>query len=259
MRYLRFEKDGRAGFGVLEGEDIVRELRGEMFGAHEATGSTFPLSSVRLLPPADPPAMIALWTNSRQVLTKINREPPKEALYFLKPRTCYATHGDAILYPVGKTEKLLFEAELGVVIGKPCRNVSVEQAREYIFGYTAVNDVTAMDVVMSDPVFLQCVRGKGYDSFGVFGPWIETEVDDPYQLRIQATLSGQPRQDYPVTDLLFGPYEAVADISRAMPLMPGDVIALGTGLGVKPMKLGDTIEVVIPGVGSLVNQVVAGA
>lgn len=257
MKYLRFEKDGRAGFGLLEGE-TVRELRGEMFGAHEPTGAAFPLASVKLLPPCDPPAMIALWTNSRQVLAKLNREAPKEVLYFLKPRSSYATHGDAIVYPSGHTEKLVFEAELGVVIGRACRNVTPEQARDCIFGYTAVNDVTAMDIVTSDPAFLQCTRGKGYETFGVFGPAIETDVTDPYQLRILATLSGQPRQDYPVSDLVFGPFEAVADISRAMPLMPGDVIAMGTGLGVKPMKPGDVIEVSIPGVGALVNPVIAG-
>lgn len=257
MKYARFAmQDHEEGFGVLGDDGLIRVHAGNLFGGSAPTGRTLPLAAVRLLPPCAPRAMIALWNNSRSQIDKLGRETPREALYFLKPATCLATHGDPILYPVGRSERVVLEGEIGIVIGRLCRNIEPEAAPNHIFGYTVVNDVTAQDVVKRDASFPQYTRAKGFDSFGIFGPVIETEVD-PLVLRIQSAVNGRICQDYPVTDLALDPWGIVASISRTMTLVPGDVIACGTSLGADPIRPGDTVEIRIPGIGALVNQVVA--
>lgn len=259
MKYARFAmQDGKEGFGVLGEDGLIRVHAGDMFGDSAPTGRTLLLAAVRLLPPCAPRAMIALWNNSRSQIAKLNREAPREALYFLKPATCLATHSDPILYPVGRSERVVLEGEIGIVIGRLCRDIEPEAAGDYIFGYTVVNDVTAQDVVKRDASFPQYTRAKGFDSFGIFGPVIETEVD-PLGLRIQSAINGRICQDYPVTDLVLDPWQIVTSISRTMTLVPGDVIACGTSLGADPIQVGDTVEVHIPSIGSLVNRVIDGA
>ena len=144
------------------------------------------------------------------------------------------------------------EAELGVVIGKTCSQVSEEEATDHIFGYTCFNDVTALSLLDADPTFQQWVRAKGFDSFGVFGPVIDTQVD-PDGLTIRAELNGRERQNYPVNELFYSPRELVSHISKNMTLLPGDIIACGTGPGALPMKSGMTIDVIIDPIGRLSN------
>jgi len=255
MKFVRFAQGTESGFGVLEG-DQIRVRSGDMFGSHTATGQTLALSAVKLLPPAMPAGMIALWNNSKSQITKLNRETPKEALYFYKPVSSFATTGDPILYPVGKTERVVLEGEIAIVIGKRCRNVRATEARNVIFGYTVVNDITAQDVVGRDKTFPQYTRGKGFESFSIFGPVIDTAVD-PLTLWIRSSINGRVCQDYPVTDLALDPYHIVASISHTMTLVAGDVIACGTSLGADPIKVGDVVEIRIDGIGALVNRVVA--
>jgi 2-keto-4-pentenoate hydratase/2-oxohepta-3-ene-1,7-dioic acid hydratase in catechol pathway len=152
---------------------------------------------------------------------------------------------------------VVLEGEIGIVISKRCRNVKPADARSVIFGYTVVNDITAQDVVGRDKTFPQYTRGKGFDSFSIFGPVIDTAVD-PMKLRIVSSINGKVSQDYPVTDLALDPFHIVASISHTMTLVPGDVIACGTSLGADPIKVGDTVEIRIEGIGTLVNRVVAG-
>jgi 2-keto-4-pentenoate hydratase/2-oxohepta-3-ene-1,7-dioic acid hydratase in catechol pathway len=256
MQFLRFSQGADTGFGVLEG-DQIRVYSGNMFDSPSATGRSIARSAVKLLPPGNPGGMIALWNNSKSQIAKLNRETPKEALYFYKPAASFATDGDPILYPVGKTERVVLEGEIGIVISKRCRNVKPADARSVIFGYTVVNDITAQDVVGRDKTFPQYTRGKGFDSFSIFGPVIDTAVD-PMKLRIVSSINGKVSQDYPVTDLALDPFHIVASISHTMTLVPGDVIACGTSLGADPIKVGDTVEVRIEGIGTLVNRVVAG-
>jgi 2-keto-4-pentenoate hydratase/2-oxohepta-3-ene-1,7-dioic acid hydratase in catechol pathway len=160
------------------------------------------------------------------------------------------------VYPVAHTEKVVLEGELGIVIGRKCKNVTPVEARECIFGYTVINDVTAQDVVKRDHTFPQYDRSKGYDTFGVFGPCIETEVD-PMTLRMRAYVNGKLKQNFPVTDYVFNPYETVAEIAKTVTLYPGDVICMGTSLNAAPIVPGDDVEIRIDGIGSLVNPVIA--
>jgi 2-keto-4-pentenoate hydratase/2-oxohepta-3-ene-1,7-dioic acid hydratase in catechol pathway len=257
MKYLRFSHGDETGFGVLDGKDTIRVQSGDMFGAHRDSGRTLSLAAVKLLPPCNPAGMIALWNNSKSQIAKLNRETPKEALYFYKPRASFATHGDAILYPTGKTSRVVLEGEIGIVMRRGCRNVTPAAARDAIFGYTVINDVTAQDVVGRDKTFPQYTRGKGFDTFSIFGPVIDTAVD-PLTLRIQSRINGRLCQDYPVTDLALDPYHVVASVSHTMTLEAGDVIACGTSLGADPITVGDEVEIRIDGIGVLLNRVAAG-
>ncbi len=255
MRFVRFRSGARAGFGVLEDERRIREYEGELFASPRAARGTANLDEVELLLPCSPSKMVALWNNSKVQIAERKRRTPKEALWFLKPPSSFLTHGQAIRYPKGQTERVVLEGELGIVIGRPCRGVSEAQAKDYIFGYTVINDVTAQDIVPRDESYPQYTRAKSFDTFGVFGPAIATDLD-PLTLVIRSYVNGKLCQDYPVTDLVFGPWAIVAELAKTMTLAPGDVIACGTSLGVEPIKPGDTVEIRIDGIGSLVNTVV---
>jgi 2-keto-4-pentenoate hydratase/2-oxohepta-3-ene-1,7-dioic acid hydratase in catechol pathway len=256
MKFVRFGHKGRASWGLLERGSVVRVYDGDIFDDAWPTGAKLPLASVSLLPPCQPSKMIALWNNSRIQIESLKRETPKEALWFLKPPSSFITHGQPFVYPIGQTERVVLEGELGIVIGRKCRMVQEDEARYYIFGYTVINDVTSQDVVKRDSTFPQYDRGKGFDSFGVFGPVIECSVD-PMTLVMQSFVNGELKQEFPVTDYVFNPWQIVSEISRTCTLYPGDVICCGTSLNAAPIEPGDTVEIRIDGIGSLVNPVIA--
>ena len=256
MKFLRFEHKGKVGFGVLQGAASVRVYKGDMFSNPVPSNATLALANVALLTPCEPSKMVALWNNSRVQIEKLKRETPKEVLWFLKPPSCFITHGQPILYPVGQTERVVLEGELGIVIGRRCKAVTPDEAREHIFGYTIINDVTSQDIVKRDPTFPQYDRGKGFDTFGVFGPVIETEID-PMTLKMSSYVNGELQQDFAVTDYVFNPWQTVSEIAKTVTLYPGDVIACGTTLNAALIKPGDSVEIRIDGIGSLVNPVIA--
>ena len=249
--WLRFEAAGVEHFGTLENE-IVTVWIGNMFADPHATAQQFALAEVRILMPCRPSKMIGLWNNFHERATKEGLHRPEHPLYFLKSSNCFAGHGDTIRRPAGYHDAVVFEAELGIVIGRRCKAVTVAEAPAAIFGYTCVNDVTARDVMRLDPAFVHWTRAKSFDTFGVFGPVIATGLD-PASLRVGAVISGEARQDYPVSDMFFSPAEIVCRISHDMTLEAGDVIACGTSVGAGPLAAGDTVEVVIDGIGRLVN------
>ncbi len=252
-QWIRFERNARLEFGTLQGDKIAVH-KGNMFAGASPTGETVRLSEVRVATPCDPSKMICLWNNFHQLAAKNDFKVPDEPLYFLKAPNAYHPHGEPIRRPKSYDGKIIYEGELGVVIGKQCSMVSEAEAADYIFGYTCINDVTAVDILKKNPTFDQWVRAKSFDSFGVFGPVITTDVD-PTKLRIRTILNGQERQNYPVSDMFFPPYKLVSMVSRDMTLMPGDVIACGTSLGAGVMKdASNVIEIAIDGVGALSNR-----
>jgi 2-keto-4-pentenoate hydratase/2-oxohepta-3-ene-1,7-dioic acid hydratase in catechol pathway len=253
---MRFEHEGKTGFGVLENESMVRVYAGDMFADARPTKKKLALANVTLLMPCVPGKMVALWNNSRIQIEQLKRDTPKEVLWFLKPPSSFITHGQQIVYPVTQTERVVLEGELGIVIGKKCKGVTADEARNCIFGYTIINDVTSQDVIKRDSTFPQYDRGKGFDTFGVFGPYIATDLD-PMTLSMRSYIDGKLQQNFPVTDYVFNPWETVAEITRTMTLNPGDVIAMGTSLNAARIKPGDKVEIKIDGIGSLVNVVIA--
>lgn len=249
--WVRYEKNGRVGFGALVGGEVVVH-DGDMFAQPTATGEALNRNDLTLLTPCVPGKMIALWNNSRSSAEKQGLEKPEYPLFFLKPSSSYLAPGGVIRKPASYDGRVIYEAELGIVIGRTCANADVAAAQAAIFGYTCVNDVTAMQLLDADPSFPQWARAKGFDSFGAFGPAIVTDVDLSGSM-IRAELNGRERQNYPVSDLFMPPAEIVARLSESMTLEPGDLIACGTGPGALPMKLGATIDIIIDGIGTLSN------
>jgi len=251
-RWIRFEQDGKPGIGTLEGDTIAVHA-GDMFAGATPTGQTLNLSDVRLLTPCDPSKMICLWNNFHQLAAKNDFKEPKEPLWFLKAPNSYWPANKPIQRPATYTGKIIYEGELGVVIGKKCFNISEAEAADYIFGYTCVNDVTAVDLLRKDKSFEQWARSKSFDTFGVFGPVIATGLD-PMKLSVRTILNGKERQNYPVADMFFPPHRLVAAISKDVTLMPGDIIACGTSLGAGTMgDAHNVVDIAIDGVGSLSN------
>lgn len=254
-RWIRFEHQGQTGFGTLDGETIAVH-GGDMFDQPRPTGDTLSLSDVKVLTPCTPSKMICLWNNFHALAERLGVPEPNEPLYFLKAPSAFLGHGETIRRPRTYAGNVVYEGELGIVIGRRCSNVSVEQAAEHVFGYTCINDVTAADIIAKDPTFAQWARAKSFDTFGVCGPVIATGLD-PSGLSIRTVLDGQERQNYPVSDMILSPLEVVSMVSKDMTLEPGDVIACGTSVGVGAMRgASHTIEVSIEGIGTLSNTFV---
>jgi len=251
--WLRFEQGGQECCGTLEADGrTIRVHAGDMFDQPRPTGETTVLSEVKLLAPLRPGKFIALWNNFRELAAKRNQAIPEVPLYFIKAPNSYLDPGGVIRKPLAYSGKVLYEGELGIVIGKSCSNVTEDEAAAGIFGYTCVNDVTALDILHHDPSFVQWARAKGCDTFCPFGPVVATGLDWS-QLRIRTLLNGRERQNYPANDMILPPARIVSLISREMTLHPGDVIACGTSVGALPMLPGMRVEVVIDGIGTLGN------
>lgn len=250
--WVRCVYAGTTSIGQIQG-DRVAFYEGELFGAPRATGSSAPLSEVRLLTPCDPSKLLGLWNNFHERARVEGLSRPPHPLYFAKTPNCYLADGEPIRQPPAYDGPVVFEGELGVVIGKPCSNVSVADAEQFISGYTCVNDVTARGVMKADPSFVQWTRAKSFDTFGVFGPGIVTGIE-PDTLVVRTLVDGAEKQNYPVADMFVRPREIVSLLSQDMTLMPGDIIACGTSIGTEPMPRGCTVEIVIDGVGVLRNR-----
>jgi 2-dehydropantoate 2-reductase len=250
--WIRFEKGGKTGFGTLEG-DTISVHSGDMFAGAKATGDKVAQNDVKILTPCDPSKMVCLWNNFHQLAAKNDFQKPVDPLYFLKAPNAYHPANEPIRRPTTYDGRIVYEGELGVVIGKKCSNINEAEAKDYIFGYTCVNDVTAVDLMKKFPTFDQWTRAKSFDTFGVFGPTIATGLD-PAKLVIRTVLNGKEVQNYPVADMFFPPYKLVAAVSKDMTLMPGDVIACGTSLGAGVMASAhNVVDIVIDGVGKLTN------
>jgi 2-keto-4-pentenoate hydratase/2-oxohepta-3-ene-1,7-dioic acid hydratase in catechol pathway len=239
-------------FGTLDGDQIT-VFDGDMFDGPRPTDQVLPLSEVTLQPPSAPSKMVGLWNNFHAAAEKNGWAIPEQPLYFIKPPSCFLGSGGTIRRPASYDGRVVYEGELGIVIGRTCTAVSEEQARDHIFGYTCVNDVTALQLINQDPAFPQWTRAKSFDTFGPFGPAVATGID-PAALTVKTLLNGRERQSYRVSDMIFPPEALVSRISHDMTLCPGDVIACGTSVGVLPMRPGMTVEIVIDGIGTLQNR-----
>ena len=266
MRICRFSTGEEPRFGVVTGEvdefgqpdddSAVVALAGDpLYVGIKLLEEQHRLSDVRLLAPIIPRSkVVGIGRNYAAHAAELGNDVPTEPLMFLKPNTSVVGPGDPIFYP-RQTSNLHFEGELAVVIGRICRDVPPEQATDVIHGYTIANDVTARDLQKEDATW---TRGKGFDSFCPLGPWIETDLDpDDFAKgrRVQTYLNGDLKQDGSTADLIFDIPTLVAHVSSVMTLLPGDVILTGTPEGVGPMEVGDEVEIVIEGLGSLANPV----
>ncbi len=236
-RWVRWE----GGFGTLDGESI-QPYRGDIFAGAEPDGAPIPAASVTLVAPVRPRHFIGLWNNFRALAEKQGNTMPGFPLYFLKAPSSIIGPGAPIIAPA--EGRLLYEGELGIVIGPGAA----------IFGYTIVNDVTALDLLNADPSFPQWARAKSARSFGPLGPCIATDIAFD-TARVTVALNGRVRQDYPLADMIIPPARIVELIAQEVALEPGDVIACGTSLGALPMRPGMEVSVSIDGIGTLTNPV----
>ena len=251
-QWIRFEHGGKTQFGTLEdGKITVHE--GDMFNQPKSNSETVALEEVKVLTPTEPSKIVALWNNFNALGQKLNLDTPEDPLYFIKATTSALAGGELIRRPANYDGKVIFEGELGIVIGKECRSISEDEADDYIFGYTCINDVTAVELLNKDASFAQWTRAKSFDTFGVFGPVVSTGLN-PDGLSIVSVLNGDERQNYPVSDMIFQPRRLVSLVSHDLTLVPGDVIACGTSVGVGSMKPGSTIDISIEGIGTLSNK-----
>ncbi len=250
MRTVRYQyKTEAPTYGWLL-ENKVGPITGDIYGEYRRQEVVLPLESVRLLAPIQPSKIVCIGRNYAEHAKEHDVEVPKVPLLFMKPPSSILNPGDAIILPA-QSQQVEHEAELVVVIGKRTRNVTVEHAQDYIYGYTVGNDVTARDLQRSDG---QWTRAKGFDTFCPFGPWVDTEFD-PSDAIITCRVSGQPRQMASTRDMVFNVSMLIAFISAVMTLEPGDLIFTGTPAGVGPLKDGDEVVAEIEGLCRLSNPV----
>lgn len=249
--WVRYRHGGTEGIGTLEGE-AIRVHAGDLFAAPAPTGEVLALSDVMLEPPVRPGLFVGLWNNFRAAAEKGGLAIPETPLFFLKSPRSVAGPGAPIVPPASYAGRVIYEGELGLVIGRRVKDVDETEAEAAIFGLTCVNDVTALELLDADQSFAQWARAKSCDGFGPIGPAIATGLDWS-GLRVGVALNGRVRQDYPLSDMILPPARIVSLLSREMTLEPGDVIACGTSLGALPMRPGMIVEVTIEGIGTLRN------
>lgn len=252
--WCRVEVDGQPRVGRLDGNHIAL-LDGGLFDNPSPTGETVDPDQAIWLPPVAPRQFLGLWNNFYERQRLEGTQVPDFPLFFVKLGNSLSAHHQPIHRPAGYHGRVKFEAELGIVIGRPCYQATRESIDDTIFGYTCVNDVTAPDPLFANDEFPQWCRAKGMPGFGPIGPYVASGIE-PSGLRVKGILDGEPKQDYPVSDMIFSPQDIVWHISREIALYPGDVIACGTSVGAVDMAEGQTIVVEIQGIGSLSNQLV---
>jgi len=260
MRFCRYRFDNVVRYGLIEasdGEDVIRraldELPTDAADFDRGVAAEVPVASVRLLAPVQPSKIVCIGRNYREHAKELNHPIPSEPLIFLKPPSAVLAPGDTILRPVSLSQRVDHEGELGVVIGKRCYGLREgDDVREFVLGYTCVNDVTARDLQNKDG---QWSRSKGFDTFCPIGPVVVSGLDPWKGVRVQTRVNGRLRQDGTTADFLFTLDVILRFISQVMTLEPGDVIATGTPAGVSPLQAGDTVEVTVEGVGRLRNPV----
>lgn len=260
MKLCRFQPKEKTGATaqseVLQGvisSETVRQVSGDIVGKWDVTSRSWPLADVKLLPPVVAPSkIVCLGRNYLDHAAEFNNAPPKEPLIFLKPPSSLLAPDDPIVL-LPEVQRIDFEGELAVIISRQCHQLrDGDDLRPYIAGYTLLNDVSARDYQAFDK---QWTRAKSFDTFCPLGPVMETEFDVTHGT-IETLLNGVRKQYAPLTDMIFPIDVIIPWISRVMTLLPGDVIATGTPAGVGPMKAGDVVEIVVPGIGTLRNPTV---
>ncbi|MGE5653055.1 MAG: fumarylacetoacetate hydrolase family protein [Bacillota bacterium] len=247
--YIRFRCEGQTHYGLVQG-DKVSFLEGDLFANPVVTDHQAKLDQVQLLAPCLPGKAVCVGLNYRRHAEELGMKLPDEPIIFLKPSDAVIGPNDAIIYwpSIGQLD---YESELAIVIGKAGRDIPEQDAMDYVFGYTIANDVTARDLQRKDG---QWTRAKGFDTFLPVGPRIVAGIDAS-DLHLQAILNGQVKQDSRTSDMIFSIPQMISFVSTVMTLYPGDLILTGTPSGIGPMRVGDTIECVIEGLGRLVNTI----
>ena len=251
MQIARFALGDDPRYGVVDGDDLVVLSGDPLYAEINPTGQRVPIDSVRLLAPVIPRSkVVAVGRNYAEHAAELGNEVPESPLVFLKPNTSVIGPDDPILLP-DYSRDVQHEAELAAVISRICKDVPVERANDVILGYTCANDVTARDVQKEDNTW---TRGKTFDTSCPLGPMIALDLDVS-NLKIQARVDGELRQDGSTSQMVRSVPELIAYASSLFTLLPGDVLLTGTPAGVGPIEHGQRVEVEIEGIGTLSNPV----
>ncbi|MDI6811978.1 MAG: fumarylacetoacetate hydrolase family protein [Desulfitobacteriaceae bacterium] len=250
MNYVRFRDGENVKYGILEGQ-VIRVLAGDFLNpANGLTGETVGLNRVKLLAPVQPSKVVCIGVNYADHAKEMKHDLPEDPIIFIKPSTTVLDPEGEVEYPA-MSQRVDFEGELAVVIGKSLKNTSEAEAITGVFGYTCANDVTARDLQRKDG---QWTRGKGFDTFCPLGPWVVSDFD-PTAVAIETRLNGQVKQKSNTRNFINPIPRLLSYISQVMTLNPGDVVLTGTPEGVGPMQRGDEVVVKIAGIGELHNTI----
>ncbi|MBC8135435.1 MAG: fumarylacetoacetate hydrolase family protein [Fibrella sp.] len=263
MKIIRYrDNNGTTGYAAQK-SDAAYRIIGDLFGEYEVSGTTVEVTKI-LSPIATPPAILGIGLNYREHAAESGANVPEYPILFFKSPGTVQNPGDPIRLPTHLvSDSVDYECELAVVIGKPCRDVTPENALDYVFGYTCANDVSARDWQMKYGGS-QWSRGKTFDTFCPLGPVIVTtdEIPDPNALAIRTILNGETVQSHTTVDMIFPVRELIAFLSADTTLLPGSIILTGTPQGVgmartppRYLRRGDTVVIEIEGIGRLENPV----
>tara|TARA_Y100001960_G_scaffold132839_1_gene141027 strand:- start:190 stop:972 length:783 start_codon:yes stop_codon:yes gene_type:complete len=257
VRWARYISDGKTFYGIYENEEI-NEVRGSPFEGYTLSNIKHKISDVKLLAPVIPPTFYAAGINYerhiREAAEILGRDPilPEKADIGYRAANAIIAHDEPILIPKDATEKIQYEAELVVVIGKEVKNVSRENSLECILGYTIGNDVSERTWQAQDRTMW---RAKNTDTFKPMGPWIETNVDLD-QMETSVALNNKELLKFKTNSMIFGVEEYIHQITKYLTLHPGDVIWMGTDGASPNMSHGDICEITITGIGTLRNSII---
>ena len=257
MRIVRFTPSEKSGigtdphYGVLNDKDELLVLKGDpLYTGIVPTETKINLADVKVLAPVLPRSkVVAIGKNYADHAAEMNSAVPDEPIIFLKPNTAVIGPEETIQWP-RMADRIDFEGELAIVIGRICKDVPVERYNDVIFGYTIANDVTARNLQTKDG---QWTRAKGFDTFCPLGPWIETDFV-PGSQQITTKVNGEVKQSEPLSSLIFKVPEIIALVTQVMTLLPGDVILTGTPAGIGPIPEKGEVAITIEGIGTLVNR-----
>ena len=262
MKYCRFASTEGPQFGLIETVSGTQQITQTTAGglmpdfAKAKKIAALPLSSATLLYPVQASKIVCVGRNYSEHAKELGNEVPSEPLIFFKPPSSLISPGEKIVRPKRLSQRVEFEAELTIVIGKKCRNLgSAEDVRPFILGYTCANDVTARDLQKKDP---QWTRAKGFDTFCPVGPIVTDEIDPWKGVRVESRVNGELKQSESTLAFIFPVDVVLRFISQVMTLLPGDLVLTGTPAGVGPLVAGDEVNVSVEGIGSMSNPVADG-
>jgi 2-keto-4-pentenoate hydratase/2-oxohepta-3-ene-1,7-dioic acid hydratase in catechol pathway len=261
MRYCRFVYRGEPKYGLIETENtrdyILRAIATMPQDYNTFAGAEplrLPLEQAELLAPVVPSKIVCIGRNYTAHAKELGHEVPTSPLIFMKPTSAIIAPGAEIKRPAKLSQRVDYEGELGVIIGRECRHIPEgHDVRRYIHGYTVVNDVTARDLQNKDG---QWTRAKGFDTFCPVGPIVNDALDPWGGVAVETRVNGEVRQHGNTNSFIFSLDILLRYITSVMTLFPGDLIATGTPEGVGPVVGGDVVEVSIVGIGTLRSAVV---
>ena len=258
MKFIRFIYKNDVKSGIIKDSQIYeidhgdnKELLDIDFNRDIISGKSYNYNEIKIIEPTKPSILVCIGLNYKEHGEELEMELPEEPKIFLKPETSVIAHEDPIIYPQ-MSNQVDYEGELAVVIGRKCKDVDIEEAKNYIFGYTIVNDVTARDLQAKDG---QWTRAKSFDTFAPIGPCIETDLN-PLDQKIETKVNGKIKQYSNTKNMIFNVYQLLSFISNIMTLNSGDVISTGTPKCVGEIKPNDTVEITIENIGTLKNTLI---